>query len=84
MRRPQANLSDVRQSQASTRRERNRAAERAHLKDVKNQGRSGNVYENKGSNDNVPEKKDDISYLCAPFYTQIHVFPGNRRLFCHY
>jgi hypothetical protein len=31
------------------------------LKDVKNEGRSGNVYENKGSGDTLPDTKDDIS-----------------------
>jgi hypothetical protein len=30
-------------------------------KDVKNEGRSGNVYENKGPYDNFPDTKDDIS-----------------------
>jgi hypothetical protein len=35
--------------------------ERAPLKDVKNEDRSGNVYENKGSNDNLPDANDDIS-----------------------
>ena len=34
---------------------------RAPLKDVKNEGRSGNVYENKGPCDNLPDTKDDIS-----------------------
>jgi hypothetical protein len=35
-------------------------------KDAKNAGRSGNVYENKGTDDNLPEKKDDIyAYLYA-------------------
>jgi len=34
---------------------------RAPLKDVKNAGRSGNVYENKGPDDNMPDAKDDIS-----------------------
>src|ERR1039457_6327731 len=29
-------------------------------KDVKNEGRSGKVYENKGSIDKMPEKKSDI------------------------
>ncbi len=29
-------------------------------KDVRNEGRSGNVYENKGTADNLPETKDDI------------------------
>ena len=34
---------------------------RTLLKDVKNEGRSGNVYENKGPSDNLPDTKDDIS-----------------------
>ena len=29
-------------------------------KDVKNEGRPGNVYENKGTNDKMPEIKPDI------------------------
>ncbi len=35
--------------------------ESSTLKDVKNDGRSGNVYENKGPSDNLPDTKDDIS-----------------------
>ena len=31
------------------------------LKDVKNEGRSGNVYENKGPRDKMSDTKDDIS-----------------------
>jgi len=38
-----------------------RGAPREHLKDVKNEDRSGNVYENKGPEDNLPDTKDDIS-----------------------
>ena len=34
-------------------------------KDVKNEDRSGNVYENKGPHDTLPDLKDDIS-------TQLH------------
>jgi hypothetical protein len=33
----------------------------AAYKDVKNEGRSGNVYENKGRCDKLPDTKDDIS-----------------------
>jgi hypothetical protein len=33
-----------------------------HPKDVKNEGRSGNVHENKGSNDKMPE---EMSGICA-------------------
>ena len=61
MRRPQDKLSDAEESQSSRRRGKSRAGERATLKDVKNEGRSGNVYENKGTNDNLPDTKDDIS-----------------------
>jgi hypothetical protein len=35
--------------------------ERATPKDVKNEGRSGDVYENKGPDDNLPDTDDDIS-----------------------
>jgi len=38
-------------------------------KDVKNEDRSGNVYENKGSNDNLPERKGDI---CAWLHAILH------------
>jgi hypothetical protein len=31
------------------------------LKDVKNEGRSGDVYENKGISDKMPDHKADIS-----------------------
>jgi hypothetical protein len=31
------------------------------LKDVKNEGRSGDVYENKGNSDKMPDQKTDIS-----------------------
>jgi len=34
--------------------------ERIPLRDVKNEDRSGNVYENKGLCDNLPDTKDDI------------------------
>ena len=40
--------------------ENSRGAPAAH-KDVKNEGRSGNVYENKEPGDNLPDTKDDIS-----------------------
>ena len=39
------------------------------LKDVKNEGRSGNVYENKGPDDNLPDAKDDI---CARLHAILH------------
>jgi hypothetical protein len=38
-----------------------RVGDRPPLKDVKNEDRSGNVYENKGQDDNLPDAKDDIS-----------------------
>jgi hypothetical protein len=38
-------------------------------KDVKNEGRSGNVYENKESRDNLPDTKDDI---CARLHAILH------------
>jgi hypothetical protein len=39
------------------------------LKDVKNEGRSGNVYENKGPCDILPDTKDDI---CAWLHAILH------------
>jgi len=48
---------------------------RAPLKDVKYEDRSGNVYENKGSNDNLPYSKDDI---CAWLHAFLH---KNTRFF---
>jgi hypothetical protein len=38
-----------------------RAGDCGTQKDVKNDDRSGNVYENKGANDKMPDTKDDIS-----------------------
>jgi hypothetical protein len=43
-------------------------------KDVKNEDRSGNVYENKGRSDNFPDTKDDIS---ARLHAILH---GNARI----
>jgi hypothetical protein len=43
------------------RRAKSRTGDLASLKDVKNEGRSGNVYENKGTTDDLPDTKDDIS-----------------------
>jgi len=51
------------------RRGKRRAGERAPQKDVKNEGRSGNVYENKGLDDNFPDRKDDI---CAWLNAILH------------
>jgi hypothetical protein len=45
------------------------SGEQTTLKDVKYEGRSGNVYENKGPNDNLPDKKDDI---CAWSHGILH------------
>ena len=48
--------------------------ESSTLKDVKNEGRSGNVYENKGSYDNLSDTK--VGHLCpvAPRFTQMHTY----------
>ena len=43
--------------------------ESSTLKDVKNEGRSGNVYENKGPYDNLPDTKADI---CARLRPALH------------
>jgi hypothetical protein len=51
-----------------------RVRERATQKDVKNEDRSGNVYENKGQDDNLPDTKDDIS---ARLHAILH---GNTRI----
>jgi hypothetical protein len=45
--------------------EKSRGGERATQKDVKNEGRSDYIYENKDADDNLPDPKDDIS-------TQLH------------
>jgi hypothetical protein len=51
-----------------------RAGDRATQKDVKNDDRSGKVYENKGPNDKMPDTKGDIS-------TQLHaILHRNRRI----
>ena len=53
-------------------------------KDVKNEGRSGNVYENKGSSDTMT---DNISGFCAWLHAILH---KNTRIlqkpasFCHF
>jgi hypothetical protein len=49
---------------------------RAPLKDVKNEGRSGNVYENKGPDDNMPDTKDDIcAWLHAILHKKTRILP---------
>ena len=48
-------------AQASRRTGKSRAGAPTNLRDVKNEGTSGDVYENKGTNDNLPDTKDDIS-----------------------
>jgi hypothetical protein len=51
----------IRNNHLSRQRTKSHDGKRALLKDVKNEGRSGNVYENKGPCDNLPDTKDDIS-----------------------
>ena len=54
--------------------ENSRGAPAAH-KDVKNEGRSGNVNENKGPCDNLPDRKDDISaWLHAILHKNARIF----------
>ena len=60
-RKTQDKSSDAGEAKSSRQRAKSRAGERAPLKDVKNEDRSGNVYENKGPSDNLPDTKDDIS-----------------------
>jgi len=51
---------------------------------LKNEDRSGNVYENKGQDDNLPDTKGDISaWLHAILHRGASVL-GNRRISCHY
>jgi hypothetical protein len=52
------------------------------LKDVKNEDRSGNVYENKGSSDNLPDTKDDISArLHAILHRETRILPKPSAFF---
>jgi len=48
-------------------------------KDVKNEGRSGNVYENKGSSDKLPEVIAGICAQLKPFFFE---FCGFGRTIC--
>ena len=50
-------------------------------KDVKNEGRTDYVYENEGTNDNLPDGTHDICAGRSLFYTEMHVFCRNRRAF---
>ena len=54
---------------ASRQGRKSRVGKRATHKDVKNEDRSGNVYENKGPCDNLPDAKDDIS---ARLHANLH------------
>ena len=54
--------------------EKSRGGEPSTPKDVKNEGRSGNVYENKGPSDTLPDTKGDI---CARLHVILH---GNTRI----
>ena len=51
-------------------------------KDVKNEGRSGNVDENKGTMDKMPEKMSDICARSKPFLqkTGVSSTPNNRKV----
>ncbi len=64
--------------------EKSRGGTESTPKDVKNEGRSGNVYENKGQVTLFPTQKTTFVPGCTPFYTKMQVFCGNRRLFCHF
>ena len=61
--------SDAREAKSSRRGAKSRTEERSTPRDVKNEDRSGNVYENKGLNDNLPDRKDDI---CAWLHAFLH------------
>jgi len=52
-----------------------RSGSRVHPKDVKYEGRSGNLYENKGPCDNLPDTNGDI---CARLHAILH---KNARIF---
>ena len=71
-----------RESKPRRGRRKNRAGGACTLKDVKNEGRSGNVYENKGPDDNLPDTKDDI---CAGLHALLHkntrIYPETH-VFC--
>ena len=55
----------------------------APLKDVKNEDRSGNVYENKGPHDNLPDRKGDIcAWLHAILYRNTRILQEPSS-FCH-
>jgi len=54
--------------------EKSRGGGPAPEKDVKNEGRSGNVYENKGPSDTLPDTKGDI---CARLHVILH---GDTRI----
>jgi hypothetical protein len=73
--------SDTRQAKSPRRRAKSHAGERASLKDVKNEDRSGNVYENKGPDDNLPDTKDDISaWLHVILHRNTHILQETTAL----
>ncbi len=49
-----------------------------------NDERSRNVYENKESNDALPENKATFLRNCRTFYTNARVFSRIRRPYCHF
>ena len=53
-------------------------------RDVKNEGTSGDVHENKGQATICPTQKTPFLAGCMPFYTEMQVFCGNPRHFCRY
>jgi len=53
-------------------------------RDVKNEGTSGDVHENKGQATICPTQKAPFLPGRMPFYTELHVFCGNRWPFCNY
>jgi len=65
----QDNLSEAGMHNRQGRRAKKACGGGAPPRDVKNEDRSGNVYENKGQEDNLPDAKDDI---CAWLNTILH------------
>ncbi len=53
-------------------------------RDVKNEGTSGDVHENKGQATICPTQKTPFLAGCMPFYTEMQAFCGNPRHFCRY
>jgi hypothetical protein len=69
---------------ASRQRTKSHAGGATTLKDVKNEGRSGNVYENKGSDDQLSESISGICAWLKVILQRISVFDGEISPICGY